>query len=211
MWLSKVQSHKPSRWSHIPITFSAKYVNLTSFPHIDAMVVTIHIDQWDVSKILIDNDSQTEILFLSTFKKMDYTKKQLKEPMKPLYGFRGKKIEPVGVVTLPISFGTPRNPHMKYVTFDIVDMLYPYNAIFRRGQLNTFEAALHSAYLCLKVLATFGAITMCGSQKEARDIERDFAPDHKNVHFLRKGTSKWQPSPKQKTPRKIQRCNPHQR
>jgi hypothetical protein len=83
----------------------------------------------------------------------------------------GKTIEPVGVVTLPVSFGTPRNPRMEYITFDIVDMLYPYNAIFGRGLLNTFQASLHSAYLCLNVPATFGAITTCGSQKKARDIE----------------------------------------
>jgi hypothetical protein len=44
-------------------------VNLTSFPHIDVMVLTVHIDRWDVSKILVDNGSQAEILFLSTFQK----------------------------------------------------------------------------------------------------------------------------------------------
>jgi hypothetical protein len=47
------------------------------------MVVIVHIDQWDVSKILIDNGSQAEILFLLTFEKMGYDKKQLKEPTKP--------------------------------------------------------------------------------------------------------------------------------
>jgi hypothetical protein len=41
---------------------------------------------------------------------MGYGKKQLKEPMKPLYDFGGKRIEPVRVITLPISFGTPKNP-----------------------------------------------------------------------------------------------------
>jgi hypothetical protein len=118
------------------------------------MVLTVHIDRWDVSKIVVDNGSQAEILFLSTFEKMGYDKKQLKEPMKPLYGFSGKRIESIGVITLPISFGTPKNPHIEYITFDVVDMLYPYNAIFGRGLLNTFEAALHLAYLCLKVPAT---------------------------------------------------------
>jgi hypothetical protein len=53
-------------------------------------------------------------------------------------------------------------------------MLYPSNAIFERGILNTFEAALHSAYLCLKVPTTFGAITVCDSQKEAKNIEHGF-------------------------------------
>jgi hypothetical protein len=74
------------------------------------MVVIVHIDQWDVSKILINNGSQAEILFLLTFEKMGYDKKQLKEPTKPPYGFGGQKIEPVGVVTLLVSFGTQETP-----------------------------------------------------------------------------------------------------
>jgi hypothetical protein len=64
-------------------------------------------------------------------------------------------------------------------------MIYPYNAIFRRGLLNTFEAALLSAYLCLKIPATFRVIFMFGSQQEARNIEKGFTSGHKNVHFLR--------------------------
>jgi hypothetical protein len=48
-------------------------VNLASFPHTDAMVVTIHIDRWDVTRILVDNGSQAKILFL-----LAYDKKQLK-------------------------------------------------------------------------------------------------------------------------------------
>jgi hypothetical protein len=66
--------------------------------------------------------------------------------------------------------------------------------------LNTFEAALHSGYLCLKVPTTFGIITVFNSQKEARSVERGFAPGHKNVHFLREDAEQHeqaQPSSKQ--------------
>jgi hypothetical protein len=45
-----------TKWSHMPITFSSQDINLTSFPHTDALVVRVHIDRWDVTKILIDND-----------------------------------------------------------------------------------------------------------------------------------------------------------
>jgi hypothetical protein len=34
---------------------------------------------------------------------MGFDRKQLKEPSKPLYGFGGKRIEPVGAITLPVS------------------------------------------------------------------------------------------------------------
>jgi hypothetical protein len=68
--------------------------------------------------------------------------------------------------------------------------------------LNTFEATPHSGYLCLKVLATFGIITVFNSQKEARNIERGFAPGHKTVHFLREDADQHelvQPLSKQET------------
>jgi hypothetical protein len=64
-----------TKWSHIPLTLSAQYVNLASFPHTDAMGVTVHINRWDITKILIDNDSQAEILSLTTYKKMGFDRK----------------------------------------------------------------------------------------------------------------------------------------
>jgi hypothetical protein len=115
---------------------------------------------------------------------MGFDQKQLRKPSMPLYRFGRKRIEPVRAITLPVSFGTPKNPCTEYITFDVVDMTHPYNAIFGRGLLNKFETALHSAYLCLKILATFGVITIFASQQEARNIEKGFAPGHRNVHFL---------------------------
>jgi hypothetical protein len=91
---------------------------------------------------------------------MGFDRKRLKELLKPLYGFGGKRIKPVGAITLLVSFSTPKYPRTEYITFDMIDMPYPYNAIFRRGLLNTFEATLHSAYLCLKVPAAFNIISI---------------------------------------------------
>jgi hypothetical protein len=75
----------------------------------DAMAITTHVDKWNVTRVLVDNGSQAGILFLSTFKQMGFNKKQLKEASKPHYGFRGKKIEPVGSISVPVSFGTLSN------------------------------------------------------------------------------------------------------
>jgi hypothetical protein len=83
-----------------------------------------------------------------------------------------------------VSFGTLSNALTKYITFDVVDMLYPYNTIFGRGFLNTFEAALHSLYLCLKIPATLGVILVHGNQKDARNVEQGFASGHRNVNCL---------------------------
>jgi hypothetical protein len=63
-------------------------------------------------------------------------------------------------------------------------MVYPYNAIMGRGSINKFEAAIHGLYLCMKIPGPQGAITVYGNQQATRNIERDFVPGQRNVHFL---------------------------
>jgi hypothetical protein len=71
------------------------------------MVIMTHMDKWDVTRVLIDNGSQAEILFLSAFNQMGFDRKQLKEAMKLLYSFGGRRIEPVGSIPLPVSLSHP--------------------------------------------------------------------------------------------------------
>jgi hypothetical protein len=94
---------------------------------------------------------------------MGFDRKQLKEAEKPIYGFRGRRIKPVGSISLSVSFGSLQNTRMEYITFDVLEMHNPCNVIFSRGLLNTIEEALHSAYLCLKVPASLGVLSIHGS------------------------------------------------
>jgi hypothetical protein len=80
----------------------------------------------------------------------------------------------VGKIELPLSFGVLPNARSEQVTFDIVDMVYPYNAIMGRGSINKFEAAIHRLYLCMKILGSQGVIIVYDNQQTARNIERDF-------------------------------------
>jgi hypothetical protein len=60
----------PIAWtklSHIPLTFTMVDIKLVSFLHTYTMVIIAHIDKWDITRVLIDNGSQAEILFLSAF------------------------------------------------------------------------------------------------------------------------------------------------
>jgi chloramphenicol O-acetyltransferase len=43
------------------------------------MVNVIHIDNSNVSRVLLDNSSQVEVLPVSTFDKMGYSREQLRE------------------------------------------------------------------------------------------------------------------------------------
>jgi hypothetical protein len=71
------------------------------------------------------------------------------------------------------------------VTFNVLDLYYPYNTIFGRGFTNKFNTAIHMGYLCMKMLALHGTITVHDSQKEARNIERDIYKSHRNINFVK--------------------------
>jgi hypothetical protein len=162
-----------TKWSHVPLTFDARDVDLRSAPHIDAMVINCSVAGWDLHKVLVDNGSQADIIFLHAFDRMGISHSLLKPSDNPLYGFGGKGTFPVGKIELPLSFGVAPNERSEQVTFDIVDMVYPYNAIMGRGSINKFEAAIHGLYLCMKIPGPQDAITVYGNQQVARNIERD--------------------------------------
>jgi hypothetical protein len=88
----------------------------------------------------------------------------LKPADNPLYGFGGKGTFLIGKIELPLSFGTTPNARSEQVTFDIVDMVYPYNTIMGRGSIKKFEATIHGLYLCMKIPGPQGAITIYGDQ-----------------------------------------------
>ena len=63
-------------------------------------------------------------------------------------------------------------------------MYYPYNAPLGRGILNAFEVVISYSYLCMKMPAINGVITVYGDQTEARNIEKEYTLGQKNVHTI---------------------------
>jgi hypothetical protein len=86
-------------WAKVPITFTEEDFKLKSMIHNDAMVIEANIAGWVIGKILVDNESSANILFLKTFEKMNLSQHMLHPPEYPLQGFRGKPIKPVGKVS----------------------------------------------------------------------------------------------------------------
>jgi hypothetical protein len=176
--------YKKTRWSHLPITFLEKDLQLKDYPHMDAMVIEANNDGFVVSKILVDGGSSADITFTSTIDAMKIDRKMLGRAEHPLYGFSGKKIHSIGRIILPVFFGTVSNARTEKIAFDVVDMYYPYNALFRRGTLNAFEAVISYSYLYMKMPTINGVITVYGDQTEASNIEKEYTLGQKNVHAI---------------------------
>jgi hypothetical protein len=137
-----------------------------------------------LGKLLVDNGSSADIIFADAFDKMGLSKDLLQPPDTPLYGFGRRVIHALGKVVLSVSFGTVQNARNEYLSFDVVEMYYPYNDILGRGFLNKFEVVIHQAYLCVKIPATQGVITIWGHQNDDCNLERGHTPGQRNVHAL---------------------------
>ena len=81
------------------------------------------------------------------------------------------------------------------MTFNVVDLYDPYNAIFGRGFANKFNAAIHMGYLCMKMPALHITIIVHDSQKEARNIERAIYKSQCNINSVKAAKSNFSEPP----------------
>jgi hypothetical protein len=117
---------------------------------------------WDLHKVLIDNGSQADIIFLHAFNRMGINHNMLQSVYNTLYCFGGKDTFPLGKIKLPLPFGTTLNARTEQITFNIVDMIYPYKVIMGRASINKLDASIHILYLCMKILGLQEVITVYG-------------------------------------------------
>jgi hypothetical protein len=154
------------------------------------MVIETNVAGWTVTKILVDTGSSAVIFFASTFDSMKLDIKLLQPAGNPLFGFRGQQVRAIGKITLPVTFGDHQNCRTEHITFDVVHMYYSYNAIFGRGVTNSFSAAIHQGYLCMKLPAPKGIIAVYGDQDSARAAEGTATPGQRNIHNMSKEKDK---------------------
>jgi hypothetical protein len=140
----------------VPITFPEEDFKLKSTIHNDAMVIEVNIAGWIIGKVLVDNGSSADILFLKTFEKMNLSQHMLHPPEYPLQGFGGKPIKLVGKISLPVSFGDLDNAKTETLTFDVVDIYHPYLAIFGRGFIEQIRRSHKTKILVYEDTCTQG-------------------------------------------------------
>ena len=87
------------------IEFSEEDARRLHHPHDDAIIVSIRVGDYNTHRVLIDNGSSANILYYPAFQQMRIDKEWLVSTNTPLVRFKGTKVYPLGVVTLPVTVG----------------------------------------------------------------------------------------------------------
>ncbi|GAV90340.1 Asp_protease_2 domain-containing protein, partial [Cephalotus follicularis] len=121
-----------------------------------------------MKRILIDSGSSDNILYKHAFDQLRIQTDQLKPVKTPLVGITGEMIHPLGSIDLSVVVGTAPHQTQVEMTFLVVDIPSPYNAIIGRPGLNLMEAIVPTRHVLMKFPTRIGVGEARGDQQVAR-------------------------------------------
>jgi len=122
-----------------------------------------------VHRVLVDQGSSADVMFWSTFNKLQLSPDQLRPYTDCLYGFAGDQVEVRGHLELRTSFTdgvTSRTENIRYL---VVNAPSAYNILLGRPALNRLGAVASTRHMKMKLPDLGGTvITIKSDKKEAK-------------------------------------------
>ena len=153
------------------IGFSKNDLAGVLYPHGDPLVIKMRMKEVIISRVLVDNGSSADIMFYLCFDSLNLKLSQLEPYHRPLIGFAGEKVFPLGTIKLDIFIGTWHACRTERIRFFVMDknVQSSYNIIMGRVGLKKFEAVPSIVHQSLKFPINFGVGVVKGDQKVARE------------------------------------------
>ncbi|RDX88460.1 hypothetical protein CR513_29946, partial [Mucuna pruriens] len=101
------------------------------------MVIPMVATEYKTERVLIDQGSFANILYWSTYQKLELPPSKLNECLGILYGFAGEQVPIKGVIELETMFGENSGVKSILVLYTIVDVEASYNIIMGQSTLNS--------------------------------------------------------------------------
>nr|ABA99910.2 retrotransposon protein, putative, unclassified [Oryza sativa Japonica Group] len=166
--LAAAPTHEATRrawWSEVALTFDqTDHPPCVARGGQIAMVVSPTVCNVKLGRVLVDGGAALNILSPAAFDAIKAPGMVLR-PSQPIIGVMPGHTWPLGHIDLPVTFGGPANFRTERVDFDVADLSLPYNAVLGRPALVKFMAAVHYAYLQMKMPGPGGPITVHGDLK----------------------------------------------
>ena len=114
----------------------------------DALVVTLRIGGYDVKRVLVDQGSRVEIMYLDLYKGLNLKSEDLTGYDSPLLGFNGKVVILKDHIRLLVQAGS----EVVEVDFIVVGVYSTYTAIVARPWLHALGVVSSTLHLKVKYL-----------------------------------------------------------
>ena len=118
-------------------------------PHDDPLVIILMIQGFNTRRVLVDNESFVDIIYLPAFQRLRVDPKKLHLFLSSLVSFSGNSVYVKGIITLIVTAGSYPFQVSKQLNFLVVDCPSSYNVIIGQSTLNHWKAA--TLIYCLKV------------------------------------------------------------
>ena len=151
------------------ITFSDSDLEGCQHHHDDPLVIRAVVANKIVHRILIDNGSSADIIFVSAFDKMDIGRERLEPVNTHLRGFSGGKVLPLGSIQLVLTLGDPPCQATTTARFLVVDAPSAYNMLLGRPSLNAIKSIPSAYHMMIKFPTVSGVGMVRGDQGVARE------------------------------------------
>ena len=129
----------------------------------------LNIEGFNTKRILVDNGSSADIIYLPAFQQLRLDPKRLRPFESALVNFSGDRVYPRGIVTLTVTVGTQPRQLTRQLDFLVVDCPSSYNVIIGRPTLNRWKAATSTYCLKVKFLTDDGVGEVRGNQTLTRE------------------------------------------
>ena len=140
------------------------------------MVLDPNVDEFHLTRVLMDGGSSLNLLYQDTVRKMGIDPSRIKPTRTTFKGvIPGVEDSCTGSITLDVVFGSLDNFRSEELIFDIVPFRSGYHALLGPTAFAKFNAVPHYAYLKLKMPGPRGVITVSGNTERSITMEQHTA------------------------------------
>ncbi|XP_057780215.1 uncharacterized protein LOC130998827 [Salvia miltiorrhiza] len=156
----QAMANQPTQTISFQTTESDKLLN----PHHDALVISIYIANCLTKRVLIDNGSSANIMFINAFREMGLNESNITRKTAVLIGFSGESKTTVGEIDLPV-YAEGVNLSTRFL---VIDAPSAFNVILGRPWIHDMEAVPSTFHQVVKFPTKWGVKEIRGEQKDSR-------------------------------------------